>query len=59
VPSVVEQKGKIIFEENDITALPVSEMIQRGIVYMPQKKNVFEEFTVEENSQIIFCMKIS
>jgi len=29
--------------------LPVSAMIQRGIVYMPQKKNVFEDFTVEEN----------
>jgi branched-chain amino acid transport system ATP-binding protein len=42
-------EGKIIFEDNDITALPVSAMIQRGIVYMPQKKNVFEEFTVEEN----------
>ena len=42
-------EGKIIFEGNDITALPVSTMIQRGIVYMPQKKNVFEDFTVEEN----------
>ncbi|MDR0506862.1 MAG: ATP-binding cassette domain-containing protein [Dysgonamonadaceae bacterium] len=49
-PSVVE-KGKVLFEGNDITALPVSEMIRRGIVYMPQKKNVFEEFTVEENLQ--------
>jgi branched-chain amino acid transport system ATP-binding protein len=42
-------EGKIIFEGHDITALPVSVMIQHGIVYMPQKKNVFEEFTVEEN----------
>ena len=42
-------EGKIVFEETDITALPVSAMIQRGIVYMPQKKNVFEDFTVEEN----------
>jgi branched-chain amino acid transport system ATP-binding protein len=42
-------EGKIIFEGNDIIALPVSTMIQCGIVYMPQKKNVFEEFTVEEN----------
>jgi branched-chain amino acid transport system ATP-binding protein len=42
-------EGKIIFEGHDITALPVSTMIQHGIVYMPQKKNVFEEFTVEEN----------
>ena len=41
--------GKIHFEGNDITALPVSEMIRRGIVYMPQKKNVFEDFTIEEN----------
>ena len=40
-------EGKIIFEGNDITALPVSAMIQRGIVYMPQKKNVFEDFTAE------------
>jgi branched-chain amino acid transport system ATP-binding protein len=42
-------EGTITFEGEDITALPVSDMIRRGIVYMPQKKNVFEEFTVEEN----------
>jgi len=42
-------EGKIFFEDHDITALPVSKMIRRGIVYMPQKKNVFEEFTVAEN----------
>jgi branched-chain amino acid transport system ATP-binding protein len=41
--------GKIVFEGKDITALPTSGMIRQGIVYMPQKKNVFEEFTVEEN----------
>jgi branched-chain amino acid transport system ATP-binding protein len=42
-------EGKIIFEGKDITDLPVSVLIRQGIVYMPQKKNVFEEFTVEEN----------
>ena len=42
-------EGKIFFEGHDITALPVSAMIRRGIAYMPQKKNVFEEFSVEEN----------
>jgi branched-chain amino acid transport system ATP-binding protein len=41
--------GKIIFEGDDITALPTARMLQKGIVYMPQKKNVFEDFTVEEN----------
>ena len=44
--------GKVFFEGEDITALPVSEMIAKGIVYMPQKKNVFEDFTVEENLSV-------
>ena len=42
-------EGRVYFDNNDITALPASEMIRRGIAYMPQKRNVFEEFTVEEN----------
>ena len=41
--------GKILFEGDDITSQPTASMIKRGIVYMPQKKNVFEDFTVEEN----------
>ena len=48
-PWVEAREGKIIFEGKEITSLPVSEMIRMGIVYMPQKKNVFEDFTVEEN----------
>jgi branched-chain amino acid transport system ATP-binding protein len=40
---------KIILEEHDIADLPVSAMIKHGVVYMPQKKNVFEDFSVEEN----------
>jgi branched-chain amino acid transport system ATP-binding protein len=43
------EEGKIIFEGEDITAIHSSELMRKGIVYMPQKKNVFEEFTVEEN----------
>ncbi|MCL2645574.1 MAG: ATP-binding cassette domain-containing protein [Phycisphaerales bacterium] len=43
------QEGKIIFDDHDITATPVSARIRRGIVYMPQKRNVFDDFTVEEN----------
>lgn len=41
--------GKIIFDGKDITNTPTSELLKIGIVYMPQKKNVFEDFTVEEN----------
>jgi branched-chain amino acid transport system ATP-binding protein len=45
-------KGKIIFEEKEVTASPVSAMIRYGIAYMPQKKNVFDDFTVEENLSV-------
>lgn len=41
--------GKVIFEDKEITALPASAMVKNRIVYMPQKKNVFEDFTVKEN----------
>lgn len=42
-------EGKVFFEGKDITTAPVAEMIRLGIIYMPQKKSVFEDFTVEEN----------
>jgi len=42
-------EGRILFAGQDITALPTEALIRLGIVYMPQKKNVFEDFTVEEN----------
>lgn len=42
-------EGNAYFEGQEIIVLPVSEMIRQGIACMPQKKNVFEEFTVEEN----------
>jgi len=51
-PWVNVQEGKIVFDGKEITALPVSAMIRCGIVYMPQKKNVFEEFSVEENLSV-------
>lgn len=44
--------GKIYFEDNNITNIHPSKLLKLGIAYMPQKKNVFEDFTVEENLQI-------
>jgi len=51
-PWASEQEGRITFEDKKITGLPVSTMIRSGIVYMPQKKNVFEDFSVEENLSV-------
>jgi ABC-type branched-subunit amino acid transport system ATPase component len=36
-------EGKIFFDGKEITALPASTMIRRGIVYIPQKKSVLSD----------------
>jgi branched-chain amino acid transport system ATP-binding protein len=45
-------EGNVIFEGHKITSSPISAMIRYGIAYMPQKKNVFEDFTIEENLSV-------
>ena len=51
-------EGKIYFEDQDITALSTSSLLRHGIAYMPQKKNVFENFTVDENLSVSADMYI-
>lgn len=41
--------GKIVFDGGDITGLHSSGMLGRGLVYIPQKDNYFENLTVQEN----------
>jgi len=44
--------GEILFEGEKINELKPSYLIQKGIVYIPQKDFYFENLTVEENLQI-------
>lgn len=44
--------GEILFEVEKINGLKPSDLIQKGIVYIPQKDFYFENLTVEENLQI-------
>lgn len=44
--------GEIFFEGDKINKLKPSDLIKRGIVYIPQKDFYFENLTVEENLQI-------
>ena len=44
--------GEIFFESEKINGLKPSDLIKRGIVYIPQKDFYFENLTVEENLQI-------
>lgn len=44
--------GEIFFEGEQINGLKPSDLIQMGIVYIPQKDFYFENLTVEENLEI-------
>lgn len=41
--------GKIIYEGEDITNISSNELIKKGLMYIPQKNELFEDMTVSEN----------
>jgi branched-chain amino acid transport system ATP-binding protein len=41
--------GQIIFRGEDITALPVHEIVTRGVVHVPEGRRLFGDMTVLEN----------
>ena len=43
------RKGKIFFDEKEITELPASEIARRGLCLCPEGRRVFAPLTVEEN----------
>ena len=42
-------QGKILFDQQDITQLPMHERARLGIGYLPQEPSVFRKLTVKEN----------
>jgi lipopolysaccharide export system ATP-binding protein len=42
-------KGKIVFDNNDITNLPIHERARYGISYLSQEPSTFRKMTVEDN----------
>jgi ABC-type branched-chain amino acid transport systems, ATPase component len=44
-----ESKGKIIYEGKDITNISTNHLIKKGLMYIPQKNELFEDMTVAEN----------
>jgi lipopolysaccharide export system ATP-binding protein len=41
--------GRVLVDDEDITALPMYERARKGISYLPQEASVFRKMTVEEN----------
>ncbi|MCB1195843.1 LPS export ABC transporter ATP-binding protein [bacterium] len=42
-------EGKVIFDKEDISAIPMSHRARRGISYLSQEPSIFRKLTVEEN----------
>jgi branched-chain amino acid transport system ATP-binding protein len=42
-------RGKILFEGRNIAGLPSQEIVQRGIIQVPEGRRLFPQMTVEEN----------
>lgn len=43
------RSGRITLAGEDITRLPAHELVERGVGYVPQTRNVFPSLTIEEN----------
>jgi branched-chain amino acid transport system ATP-binding protein len=46
------ERGRILFAGETLENLPVWEIVQRGIVYVPEGSNVFGQMTVLENLEV-------
>src|SRR3989344_2680147 len=44
--------GKILYKNKDITKIPTHELIELGIGYVPQGRQVFSTLTVRENLEM-------
>jgi len=50
---VAPNQGKIVFDNQDITSLPIHERARCGIGYLSQEPSIFRKLTVEENIMAI------
>lgn len=50
---VTPEKGEIIFDQQDITKLPIHERSRLGIGYLSQEPSIFRKLTVEQNIMAI------
>ena len=49
VGSVSHDKGKILFDDEDISHFPVHKRARAGLGYLPQEASVFRKLSVEDN----------
>ena len=54
------KKGSVIFQGEDITKIKNTKIVSRGIVYVPEGREVFPEMSVRDNLEMgAYCRKFS
>jgi branched-chain amino acid transport system ATP-binding protein len=48
----IQTEGQIFFEDKEITHLPTSQIVRKGIAYVPDHRGTFADMTVEENLRL-------
>ncbi len=46
---ITPDSGRVLLDDEDLTAFPMYQRARRGISYLPQEASVFRKLTVEEN----------
>ncbi len=49
---VARQAGQLLFDGQDISALPPTERVRRGIAISPEGRRLFKDLTVEDNLRV-------
>jgi ABC-type branched-subunit amino acid transport system ATPase component len=49
---VTDERGGIRFDGEDIGGLPTSKLLKKGLLYIPQQNNLFDDLTVKENLEM-------
>ena len=49
VCNLIPKAGKVMFDGNDITAIPAHKLVPMGISQVPEGRRIFQELTVAEN----------
>ena len=49
ISNLVKCKGQILFEEENLLALPSEKIVGKGVIHVPEGRKIFTALTVEEN----------
>lgn len=49
---LVERRGRVVLDGVDVTSTPTHQIVQRGVGYVPENRDVFSQLTVTENLRL-------